>query len=136
VRSSNRGGATLFNHLRRREFITLFGGAVAWPLAAHAQRPDPTRRVSVLMNAPESDPSYRSYAAAFAQTLQRLGWHEGKNLHLDLRWSAGDPERIGAYAAELARMTPDLMHKVSSCRIKTPLRAQRHRIELDLPYPA
>jgi putative ABC transport system substrate-binding protein len=88
--------------MRRREFIKLAGGAASWPLAARAQQPERVRRIGVLMNAPESDPSYRSYAAAFAQALQRLGWREGKNLHLDIRWSAGDPERIFAYAAELA----------------------------------
>jgi putative tryptophan/tyrosine transport system substrate-binding protein len=89
--------------MRRREFIMLLGGvAVAWPLDALAQQPERVRRIGVLMNAPESDPSYRSYAAAFAQALQRLGWREGKNLHHDIRWSAGDPERIFAYAAELA----------------------------------
>ena len=101
--------------IERRELLVALGGtAVAWPLAASAQQPDRVRRIGVLMNAPESDPSYRSYAAAFAQTLQRLGWREGKNLHLDLRWSAGDPERIGAYAAELAGMTPDLILASSS----------------------
>ena len=101
--------------MKRREFITLLGGtAAAWPLAARAQQPERMRRIGVLMNTRESDPFYRSYAAAFAQTLQRLGWREGKNLHLDLRWSAGDPERIGAYAAELAGMTPDLILASSS----------------------
>ena len=75
----------------RRELLAALGGAAAtWPLAARGQQPDRVRRIGVLMNAPESDPSYRSHAAAFAQTLQRLGWREGKNLHLDLRWSAGD----------------------------------------------
>jgi len=75
----------------RRELLAALGAAAAtWPLAARGQQPDRVRRIGVLMNAPESDPSYRSYAAAFAQTLQRLGWREGKNLHLDLRWSAGD----------------------------------------------
>jgi putative ABC transport system substrate-binding protein len=112
--------------VRRREFITLLGGVAAgWPLAARAQQPDRMRRIGVLMNAPESDPSYRSYAAAFAQTLQRLGWHEGKNLHLDLRWSAGDPERIGAYAAELAGMTPDLILASSSAYLAALLRTTR-----------
>src|SRR6516162_7314515 len=75
----------------RRELLAALGGAApTWPPAAREQQPDRVRRIGVLMNAPESDPSYRSYAAAFAQTLQRLGWREGKNLHLDLRWSAGD----------------------------------------------
>jgi putative tryptophan/tyrosine transport system substrate-binding protein len=112
--------------MKRRDFITLLGGAAAaWPLAARAQQPEKVRRIGVLMNAPESDPSYRSYAAAFAQTLQRLGWREGKNLHLDFRWSAGEPERIDAYAAELAGMTPDLILASSSANLIAMLRATR-----------
>jgi ABC-type uncharacterized transport system substrate-binding protein len=112
--------------MRRREFITFIGGAAAvWPLAARAQQPDRVRRVGVLMNASESDPSYRSYAAAFAQTLQRLGWREGKNLHLDFRWSDGEPERIDAYAAELAGMTPDLILASSSANLTALLRTTR-----------
>jgi putative ABC transport system substrate-binding protein len=112
--------------MRRREFIMLLGGvAVAWPLDALAQQPERVRRIGVLMNAPESDPSYRSYAAPFAQALQRLGWREGKNLHLDIRWSAGDPERIGAYAAELAGMTPDLILASSSANLTALLRTTR-----------
>jgi len=110
----------------RRELLAALGGAAAtWPLAARGQQPDRVRRIGVLMNAPESDPSYRSYAAAFAQTLQRLGWREGKNLHLDLRSSAGDPERIAAYAAELAGMTPDLILASSSAYLTALLRTTR-----------
>ena len=112
--------------MKRREFITLLGGAAALPLAARAQQqPGGMRRIGVLVNAPESDPSYRSHAAAFAQTLQRLGWREGKNLHLDLRSSAGDPERIAAYAAELAGMTPDLILASSSAYLTALLRTTR-----------
>jgi len=112
--------------MKRRAFITLLGGAAALPLAARAQQqPGGMRRIGVLVNAPESDPSYRSHAAAFAQTLQRLGWREGKNLHLDLRSSAGDPERIAAYAAELAGMTPDLILASSSAYLTALLRTTR-----------
>jgi putative ABC transport system substrate-binding protein len=112
--------------MKRREFITLLGGAAAWPLAARAQQQrEATRRIGVLMNVPESNPSYRSHVAAFAQTLQRLGWREGQNLHLDVRWSAGDPERIRAYAAELAGMTPDLILASSSANLTALLRTTR-----------
>jgi putative ABC transport system substrate-binding protein len=111
--------------MKRRDFITLLGGAAAWPLAAGAQQGERVRRVGVLMNAPEGDPSYRSYAEAFAQALQRLGWREGKNLHLDVRWSAGDPERIGAYAMELAGTTPDLILASSSAYLTALLRTTR-----------
>jgi putative ABC transport system substrate-binding protein len=96
--------------VRRREFITLLGGAApTWPLVVRAQQGERMRRLGVLMNGKESDPVYRAYVAEFAQTLQRLGWREGQNLRMDLRWPAGDPERIGAYAAELVGMTPDVI---------------------------
>jgi putative ABC transport system substrate-binding protein len=112
--------------MKRRDFITLFGGgAFAWPVAARAQQSGQMRRVGVLINAPESDPPYRSYAAAFAQTLQRLGWREGKNLRLDVRWTAADPERIGAYAAELVGMSPDLILASSSANLTAFLRMTR-----------
>jgi len=67
------------------------------------------RRVGVLMNGNESDPIFRAYAAAFVQMLQRLGWREGQNLRIDLRWPSADPERIGAYAAELVGLTPNVI---------------------------
>jgi ABC-type uncharacterized transport system substrate-binding protein len=95
--------------MRRREFITLLGGAAAWPLAAWAQQSERMRRVGVLMNGNERDSVYQAYIAAFVQTLQRLGWREGQNLRIDVRWPSADPERIGAYAAELVGMTPDVI---------------------------
>jgi putative ABC transport system substrate-binding protein len=84
--------------VRRRDFITLLGGAaaVAWPLAARAEHRERIRQVGVLMNGTEGDPVYRSYVAAFLGALQRMGWREGQNLRIHLRWPAGDPERIGA----------------------------------------
>jgi putative ABC transport system substrate-binding protein len=110
--------------MKRRTFISLLGGAAAWPLAARAQQGERLRRIGVLMNAAESDPSYRSYAEAFAQTLQRLGWREGKNLRLDFRWSDGEPERIDAYAAELAGMALALAPTAES----SPARIRRRPI--------
>jgi putative ABC transport system substrate-binding protein len=112
--------------MKRREFITLLGGgAAAWPLAARAQQPERMRRIGVLMNTRESDPFYRSYAAAFAQTLQRLGWREGENLQLDLRWTAADAERIAAYAAELVDKTPNLILASSTANLTALLRKTR-----------
>ena len=68
-----------FDRLKRRQFITLVGGAAAWPVAARAQRTGSVRRIGVLMNGNERDPVYRAYVAAFVQALQRLGWLEGQN---------------------------------------------------------
>ncbi len=96
--------------MRRREFIILFGGASAmWPLAAHAREPDRLRRLGVLMSNAESDPLGQSRISAFRQELQDLGWKEGRNLKIELRWSGGDTSRIKDYSAELVRLAPDVI---------------------------
>ena len=93
--------------IERREFITLLGGAAAaWPLAARAQRPE-MRRLGVLMNGSEGDPIMKGYLAAFEQPLRPLGWTERQNIHIDRRWTAGDPERTRLYAPELVALAPD-----------------------------
>jgi len=75
--------------MRRRKFITLLGGAAAaWPLAARAQQSGPVRRVGVLMNGAATEAAPQSYVAAFPQALQQLGWTEGQNLRVDVRWNA------------------------------------------------
>ena len=77
--------------MRRREFITLIGGAsAAWPLAARAQQPDRMRHIGVLMAHAESDPEFQTYVSAFREGLQKLGWTEGRNIQLDFRWGALD----------------------------------------------
>ena len=75
--------------MRRREFITLIGGAAAWPLAAHAQQPERMRRIGVLMNFAATDRDNQSAVKAFRQRLDELGWSEGRNLRVDDRWAAG-----------------------------------------------
>jgi putative ABC transport system substrate-binding protein len=90
----------LSRHTRRREFITLLGGAAAaWPLAARAQQSGPVRRVGVLMNGAATEAAPQSYVAAFLQALQQLGWTEGQNLRVDVRWNAGDAALARIYAA-------------------------------------
>ena len=79
--------------MRRREFITLIGGAAAaWPLAARAQHGDRMRRIGVLMAHAESDPEGQANVAAFREGLQKLGWMEGRNLQIDTRWAAAQAE--------------------------------------------
>jgi putative tryptophan/tyrosine transport system substrate-binding protein len=96
--------------MKRREFITLVGGAAAWPLAAHAQQPDRMRRIGVLMAWPESDREARSEFASFAQELKKLGWAENGNLRTDTRWwIPTDPESIHRFAKELVALHPDLI---------------------------
>jgi putative tryptophan/tyrosine transport system substrate-binding protein len=75
--------------MKRREFITLLGGAVAaWPLTVHAQQGDRMRRVVVLIGYAESDPEAQAWVAAFREGLQKLGWAEGRNIRIDTRWAA------------------------------------------------
>ena len=95
--------------MRRREFLTLLGGAAAWwPLAAKAQQPDAMRRVGVLMVFAESDPEGQARAKAFQQKFQDLGWTDGRNVRIEYRW-VSDLDRIRTFAAELVRQTPDVI---------------------------
>ena len=94
----------------RREFITLLGGAaVAWPVAARAQQSERVRRVGVLMNAAATEADPQSYLAAFTQGLRQLGWVEGQNLRIDIRWSGGDSQLARIYAAQLIGLSPDVI---------------------------
>jgi ABC-type uncharacterized transport system substrate-binding protein len=95
--------------MKRREFMTLLGGATAWPLTAHAQQPEQTRRIGVLTNLTENDLEGQARIAAFLQGLQQLGWTDGRNVRIDTRWTAGDVERIRKHAAELAVLAPDVI---------------------------
>ena len=97
-------------HMRRREFITLLGGATAsWPFAGRAQQGDRVRRIGVLMNIAADDPEAPVRVAAFAQGLQELGWTIGRNLRIEYRWTAGEADRIRRYAAEISAFSPDVM---------------------------
>jgi putative ABC transport system substrate-binding protein len=96
--------------IRRREFIALIGGAVAaWPLAARAQQGDRVRRIGVLMPGDENDPGQKTIVSAFTQALAGLGWTDGRNVRMDLRWSGGDINRIRALARELVGLQPDII---------------------------
>src|SRR6516164_3589353 len=96
--------------MRRREFITLLGGATAWPLAARAQQSERVRRIGVLMSYLESDPEARAWYAAFREGLQKLGWTEGRNIRIDTRWAApDDAESMLRFAKELVALQPDLI---------------------------
>jgi putative ABC transport system substrate-binding protein len=99
--------------VKRREFITLLGGVAAIPLVAKAQQPQRVRRIGVLMSAPD-DPEGQARIAAFRQGLQKLGWTEGVNLQLDVRWTAGDADLDRKFAAELVALTPDVILATAS----------------------
>jgi len=98
--------------MRRREFMTLVGGAsvcpLSWPVAACAQS-DAVRRICVLMGTAENDPAQRALVAALTQSLKDLGWQDGRNLQIDYRWGAGDPEKIQIFARLLVEQRPDLI---------------------------
>ena len=96
--------------MRRREFVTLLGGAAAaWPLAARAQQPDRLRRVGVFINPVADDPVTQARLAAFVEGLQQLGWTDGRNVRIDTRWSAGNPDDTRKHAAELVALAPDVI---------------------------
>ena len=96
--------------MRRGEFITLLGGtAVAWPLAAHAQRPKQMQRIGVLLGLADGHPETRSRVTGFQKGLRDLGWVEGRNIRVDYRFAASDPSRIREYTAELIRLKPDVI---------------------------
>ena len=95
-----------FDQLKRRAFITLLGGAAAWPFAARAQQGDRVRR---LMALDENDPLMKSELSAFTHALAELGWTDGRNLRMDLRWFGDDSNRIRALARELVGLQPDII---------------------------
>ena len=95
--------------MRRREFITLVGGAAGWPLAARAQQGERMRRIGVLMGYAETDPAAQAQVAALRQELQKLGWDEGRNIRIDVRFPAADAGRVRAILTELISLTPDVL---------------------------
>ena len=96
--------------MRRRDFITLLGGATAaWPLAVNAQQPERLRRIGVLINRAADNPEGQDRLAAFHQGLQELGWRIGHNVRIDTRWSADDADQSAKYAAELVALAPDVI---------------------------
>ncbi len=112
--------------MRRREFIAAFGSAaVTWPLTARAQQPEPIKRVGVLMSTAEDDAESKARIAAFLRRLQQLGWTDGRNVQIDIRWPAGDADRIRRYAAELVALAPDAILATGSATLGPLLQATR-----------
>jgi putative ABC transport system substrate-binding protein len=112
--------------MKRREFITLLGSAaVAWPLAARAQQPERMRRIGVLMSLAAGDPGGQARLVAFVQGLQEQGWTVGRNVRLDIRWAAGEPELFRRYAAELVALAPDVILGAVSSSVRALLEVTR-----------
>jgi putative tryptophan/tyrosine transport system substrate-binding protein len=95
--------------VKRRTFITLLGGAAAWPLAARAQQAERMGLIGVLMAYAESDPEGQAWVAAFREALQKLGWAEGRNIRIDTRWATPDVDAMQRLAKELVALQPDLI---------------------------
>jgi ABC-type uncharacterized transport system substrate-binding protein len=102
--------------MRRREFISLIGCAMTWPLPALAQRPERIRRIGVLLPATSSDPEYQTWFGAFLQGLQQSGWAIGQNVRIEARWATTNDAEIRRHAAELVALQPDviLAHGIST----------------------
>jgi putative ABC transport system substrate-binding protein len=91
--------------VKRREFITVLGGATAWPLTARAEKNDGVRRVGVIMGFAENDEVWQAYLASFRQGLQELGWTDGRNIRFDYRFTGDSEERMRAVAEEVVGLT-------------------------------
>jgi putative ABC transport system substrate-binding protein len=112
--------------VKRREFITLIGGAVAtWPVAARAQQSGLMRRIGVLISLAANDPEAQARIAALVQGLQQLGWTDGRNVRIDYRWGAGNADDIRKYAIELAALAPDAILATGAVTVGPLLQATR-----------
>ena len=111
--------------MKRREFITLVGGAAIWPLAARAQQPERVRRIGVLMGRSANDKEGQAFVAAFLQGLQELGWSVGHNVIVDIRWSADSNADARKYAAELVALAPDVILAQGSNAVASLLQVTR-----------
>jgi ABC-type uncharacterized transport system substrate-binding protein len=112
--------------MKRREFISLLGGAaVVWPPTTYAQQRKPMRRIGLLMARAADDPAGQVLVAAFMQGLQDRGWTVGRNVSIDIRWGAGDPDRYRAYAAELVALDPDVILAPTTAPVRALLQVTR-----------
>src|SRR5436190_7036479 len=123
--SRGQGQRMQFDHLKRREFITLIGAVASWPLAARAQQRERMRRIGVLSTQADDDPDAQSRIAAFRQQLQQLGWTDGRNVRIDERWAGGDVERSRSYAAELVALAPDVILVSASLALSSVMKTTR-----------
>ena len=101
-----------FDQLKRRDILTLLGGAAAWPLVARAQQPGGMPRIGLLSSFAENDPEAQAWIRAFMQGLQELGWINGRNVQIEFRFAAGDSARISTLATELIELRPDMLFAV------------------------
>ena len=111
--------------MKRREFISLVGGAAAWPLAARAQQPERVRHIGVLSSLAADDAEAQARLAAFVRGLRELGWTEGRDVRIDVRWGAGNPDDARKYVAELLALAPEVILASGGTVVGTLLQATR-----------
>jgi putative ABC transport system substrate-binding protein len=111
--------------VRRREFITLLGGAATWPLSARAQQAERMRRIGILLPAAADDPVYQAWVGAFLQGLALLGWTIGRNVRIDTRWAGANAADFPRHAAELVALAPDVILAHGSLTVAALLQATR-----------
>src|ERR1700686_154132 len=112
--------------MKRREFITLLGGAAAsWPIAARAQQPERTRRIGILLPAASDDAEFQARVGAFLQALALLGWTIGRNVRIETRWATANAAEIRRHAAELAALAPDVILAHGASTVAPLLQATR-----------
>ena len=119
--------------MKRREFITLIGGAAAWPLAVRAQQADRMRRIGILLPAAANDADFQTWVGAFLQALAQLDWTIGRNVRIDTRWATANAAEIRKHAAELAALKPDVILASGSSTVGPLLQATR---EVPIVFPA
>src|SRR6516162_2006085 len=112
--------------MRRRQFIALFGGAAAtWPLAARAQQREPLRRVAILVPIAKDTPGAQAFYTAFLKAFEQLGWTDGRNVQIEVRWAGGDEVKARKYAEELVALAPDVILASGSAGAELMLKATR-----------
>ncbi|HVQ81569.1 MAG TPA: ABC transporter substrate-binding protein [Pseudolabrys sp.] len=122
--------------MRRREFITLIGGAAAaWPFAVRAQQPERMRRIGILLPAAADDAEFQAWVGSFLQGLQQLGWTIGRNVQIDTRWATANAAAIRRHATELAALAPDLILAHGSMTVGPSLEAT-HTVPIVFPVAA
>ena len=121
--------------MRRRDFIKLVGGSIAWPSAARAQQGERTRTIGVLLPIARDDPDYQPWITAFRETLRELGWVEGRNARFDIRWATSNPAEIRKQASELAALAPDIILAPGTSTVG-PLMEATHTVPIVFPIIA
>ena len=130
-----RPGAGGGRQRERREFITLLGGAAAWPLAARGQHAERVRRIGVLLNTTADNPYFQTWVGAFLQGLQQSGWSIGQNVRIDTRWAAGSATEVRKHAEELAAIAPDVILAHGDTTVG-PLLQATHTVPIVFPVAA